>query len=163
MMAPKMGVTGVGISCGSSNWHKAELTVRPEAEESGKTVGGHTVLTESDLASVGDLFKHDVIGEDTRATVVGETLAKFDDGDQESRLRDLLAHMAESALLVLGRLLAVRSLEALTLLGIAVRDGSLLLVEGVLLLIHVRKRAASDVLVDRGADAGLVVDAARRG
>jgi hypothetical protein len=61
----------------------------------------HAESTTTELSAAGT---RDVVLEKTGGTIVGEALAKFDNGDQESSLGKRLANLAESAdLLSRGR------------------------------------------------------------
>lgn len=51
-----------------------------------------------------------IVLEDTLATIVGESLAKLDHGNQPDRTRETLANMAQSCFLVVCRLAANRGL-----------------------------------------------------
>jgi hypothetical protein len=82
----------------TKNW----CDVAPELEESRKTGGTvvtHTQSTTTELSAAGT---RDIVLEKTGSTIVGESLAEFDNGDQESSLGKRLANLAESADL-LGR------------------------------------------------------------
>jgi hypothetical protein len=83
-----------GVSCGVCN-AGSRHTVAPELEEGGETSGSLVAQAEGahSLATIERAL--DVVLEDTGGTVVGESLAKFDNGDQEGRLGEGLADLAQ--------------------------------------------------------------------
>jgi hypothetical protein len=101
-----------GVSCGVCN-AGSRHTIAPELEEGGETSGSLVTQTEGahSLATIERTL--DVVLEDTGGTVVGESLAKFDNGDQEGRLGEGLADLAQGPELLGSRL---DSTEAVILL-----------------------------------------------
>jgi hypothetical protein len=87
--------------------------VTPELEESGKTSGSLVAQAEGTHSLAAIERALDVVLEDTGGTVVGESLAKLDNGDQEGRLGEGLADLAQGPELLLGGL---DSTEAVILL-----------------------------------------------
>lgn len=103
----------------SNDSTKNRCNVAPELEESGETSGSLVSHTESTTALTAIERTLDVVLEDTGGTVVGESLAKFDDSDQESRLGQRLADLAQSA-----KLLSCGSDTTKTVVDLDVANGS---------------------------------------
>jgi hypothetical protein len=78
--------------------------VAPELEEGGETGSSLVSHAESTTTLAAIERTLNVVLEDTRGTVVGETLAKFDESNQEGGLGQRLADLAQSAELFLGGL-----------------------------------------------------------
>jgi hypothetical protein len=68
--------------------------VAPELEEGGETSGSLVTHTERTTTFLTAARTRNVVLEDTGSTVVGETLAKFDNGNQESALGEGLSNLA---------------------------------------------------------------------
>lgn len=76
--------------------------IAPELEESGQTSGSLMPHAERTTSLTAIKRTLDVVLKDTRGTIVGETLAKFDNGDQEGRLGKRLADLAQGQKLFWG-------------------------------------------------------------
>jgi hypothetical protein len=81
------------------NAHAEKLTIAPELEESSQT--SSTLVTQPQgttaLATIQGTL--DVILEDTGGTIIRETLAEFDDGDEESGLGQRVTNAPQRPLL----------------------------------------------------------------
>ena len=77
--------------------------IAPELEESGKTSSSLVSHAESTTSLTAIKRTLDVVLEDTGGTIVGETLAKFDNSDQEGRLGQRLANLAQGQKFFCGR------------------------------------------------------------
>lgn len=82
-------------------------------EEQVQTSGGLTTHTQSRSIGGVVLVVANVVLEKTRSTVVGETLHKLDNGDEEGRGRQVLANTAQRPLLKVIGLLAIGSVALL--------------------------------------------------
>jgi hypothetical protein len=79
----------------SDNGTKNRCDIAPELEKCRET--GSTLVAEAKRTATkrSIVRARDVVLEETGSTVVGETLAEFDNGNQESRLGERLADLAE--------------------------------------------------------------------
>lgn len=113
-------------------------TVAEPLEEQVQTSSGLATHTQTGRVGCDVLAIADVVLEKTRGTIVGETLRKLNNGDEEGRSRQVLAYTAQSPLLILIGLLAIRGDTGLSGLW---RDAK------VLLLIRVGGNEASSQVV----------------
>jgi len=77
--------------------------VAPELEEGRKSSGSLVAHAERTATVFTTAGTRDVVLEDTRGAVIGETLAEFDNGDEESTLGERLTDLAEGSHLLGGR------------------------------------------------------------
>jgi hypothetical protein len=77
--------------------------VAPELEEGGETSSTLVAHTERTTAFRSIAGTGDVVLEDTGSSVVGETFAELDNGDEESTLGERLSHLAKRPQLLGGR------------------------------------------------------------
>lgn len=94
----------------SNDSTKNGRNIAPELEESRETSGSLVAHAERTTSLTAIKRALDVVLEDTGGTVVGEALAKFDDGDQEGRLGQRLADLAEGQELVRSGFYATKSI-----------------------------------------------------
>jgi hypothetical protein len=79
----------------SDNGTKNRCDIAPELEECRETGSTLVAKAESTATERSVVRAREVVLEETGGTVVGETLAEFDNGNQESRLGERLADLAE--------------------------------------------------------------------
>lgn len=94
----------------------------------------HTKSTGATTATI--QWTQDIVLEQTRHAVVGETLAQLDNGHQPGGDGQVLGDMAQGALLILGRLLAIGGHGEVLLVeihvGLFVQDDLMLNGDGVI-------------------------------
>ena len=118
--------------------------IAPELEEGGETSGSLVTHAESTTTLAAVKRALNVVLEDTGGTVVGETLAKFDQGDQESGLGKRLADLAQSAELLLGGLYTTKTIVNLDVANRSTRADSVGLLNNKVLLVNT---SAGDIVV----------------
>ena len=117
--------------------------IAPELEECGKTSSSLVAHAER-TTSLGAIKRTlDIVLEDTGGTVVGETLTEFDDGDQEGRLGEGLADLAQGQKFFCGRPDTTKAIVDLDIANRGTRADSQRLLDEVLFIY----RSASDIVV----------------